>query len=155
MFELKGSRLNLNLEQPDKMSGIRCQGSSIGVKNMKSMMARRVPLILLSLIIVTPAGFAISQEIQWHAYNDGVARGKFENKKMFIHFFAEWCAVCRTMQKNTFSDPARNSKFSLRCSDLLFWNNGTVERWNNGFFDRMRAHFKSKQFISNFIQNKI
>lgn len=73
---------------------------------MKSMMTRRVPLILLSLIIVTPAGFAISQEIQWHAYNDGMARGKFENKKMFIHFFAQWCAVCKTMEKNTFNDPA-------------------------------------------------
>ena len=73
---------------------------------MKSINIRRVVLTLLILITVSPAGIAVSQEIQWHTYNDGMARGKFENKKVFIHFFAEWCAACKTMEKNTFSDPA-------------------------------------------------
>lgn len=72
---------------------------------MKSMNIQRVALSLLILITAIPAGFAKSQEIQWHTYNDGMARGKFENKKVFIHFFAEWCAACKTMEKNTFSDP--------------------------------------------------
>ena len=72
---------------------------------MKSMNIQRVALGLLILVTVIPAGFAESQEIQWHTYNDGMARGKFENKKVFIHFFAEWCAACKTMEKNTFSDP--------------------------------------------------
>jgi thioredoxin-related protein len=48
---------------------------------------------------------AMGQEIQWHTYNDGMARGKFENKRVFVHFWAEWCAACKTMEKNTFSDP--------------------------------------------------
>ena len=62
--------------------------------------------MLFIIIIVASAGFAMSQEIQWHIYNDGLARGKFENKKVFVHFFAEWCAACKSMEKNTFSDPA-------------------------------------------------
>ena len=62
--------------------------------------------MLIIIIIVVSAGIALSQEIQWHTYNDGLARGKFENKKVFVHFFAEWCAACKTMEKNTFSDPA-------------------------------------------------
>ena len=106
MFELTGSRLNLNPKRFDIASEIRCWGSRIGDENMKPIMTRRVILALLFLIVVMPAGFAVSQGIQWHTYNDGMARGKFENKKVFIHFFAEWCAVCKTMEKNTFSDSA-------------------------------------------------
>ena len=73
---------------------------------MKSVIMRRVIPMLFIIIIVASAGFAMSQEIQWHTYNDGLARGKFENKKVFVHFFAEWCAACRAMTKNTFSDTA-------------------------------------------------
>jgi len=69
------------------------------------MMRRVIPMLFI-IIIVASAGFAMSQEIQWHTYNDGLARGKFENKKVFVHFFAEWCAACKSMEKNTFSDPA-------------------------------------------------
>jgi thioredoxin-related protein len=76
------------------------------MKKMKSKPNRRVIFALLVLIIVMPSGVAVSQEIQWHNFNDGMARGKFENKRVFIHFFADWCAACKTMEKNTFSDPA-------------------------------------------------
>ena len=73
---------------------------------MKSNTIRRVIFTLLVLIFLMPSGIAICQEIQWHNFNDGMARGKFENKRVFIHFFADWCAACKTMEKNTFSDPA-------------------------------------------------
>jgi len=76
------------------------------MKKMKSKPNRRVIFALLVLIIVMPSGVAVSQEIQWHNFNDGMARGKFENKRVFIHFFADWCPACKTMEKNTFSDPA-------------------------------------------------
>ena len=73
---------------------------------MKSNTIGRVIFTLFVLIFLMPSGIAICQEIQWHNFNDGMARGKFENKRVFIHFFADWCAACKTMEKNTFSDPA-------------------------------------------------
>ena len=72
---------------------------------MKANTVHSVIVSLLVLVFLMPAGIAMGQEIQWHTYNDGMARGKFENKRVFIHFFADWCAACKTMEKNTFSDP--------------------------------------------------
>ncbi len=48
---------------------------------------------------------AFSKGIEWQSYSDGMARGKFENKKVFLHFYAEWCAACKTMADSTFKDP--------------------------------------------------
>ena len=48
---------------------------------------------------------AFSKEIEWQSYTDGMARGKFEKKKVFLHFYAEWCAACKTMANITFKDP--------------------------------------------------
>jgi thioredoxin-related protein len=56
-------------------------------------------------MMVMPCGSAVSQEIQWHSYGDGMSRGKFEKKKVFIHFYADWCPACKQMEKNTFKDP--------------------------------------------------
>jgi len=57
----------------------------------------------LSVGLVDKAAF--SKEIEWQSYTDGMARGKFEKKKVFLHFYAVWCAVCKTMADNTFKDP--------------------------------------------------
>jgi thioredoxin-related protein len=46
------------------------------------------------------------EEIQWHSYDDGMARSKFEKKKVFLHFTAEWCHYCGVMEKETFNDSA-------------------------------------------------
>jgi thioredoxin-related protein len=46
------------------------------------------------------------KEIDWHSYDDGMARSKFEKKKVFLHFTAEWCGYCGVMEKETFKDPA-------------------------------------------------
>lgn len=72
---------------------------------MKLKAHRTVAIALLVLVALMSSSMALGQEIQWHTYNDGMARGKFENKRVFIHFWAEWCAACKTMEKNTFSDP--------------------------------------------------
>lgn len=48
---------------------------------------------------------AYSKGIEWQSYQDGMSRGKFEKKKVFLHFYAEWCSACKTMAENTFKDP--------------------------------------------------
>jgi len=72
---------------------------------MKSSVIRWVFVLLLCLSVGVPSGVAVSQEIQWHSFNAGMARGKFEKKKVFIHFYADWCAACKAMQNSTFKDP--------------------------------------------------
>ncbi len=59
----------------------------------------------VALLIGAWCSPAAANEIQWQSYPDGMARGKFEKKKIFLHFFADWCAACKTMEEKTFKDP--------------------------------------------------
>jgi len=45
-----------------------------------------------------------SGSIQWRTYETGMELGKKENKKIFLHFWAEWCDSCKKMAKETFTD---------------------------------------------------
>ena len=58
---------------------------------------------VLSVGLLDKAAF--SKGIEWQSYTDGMARGKFEKKRIFLHFYAEWCAACTTMENSTFKDP--------------------------------------------------
>ena len=64
--------------------------------------------LLFSVFIFINASASSTQttEIEWHSYEDGMARGKFEKKWVFLHFTAEWCYYCGVMEKETFTDPA-------------------------------------------------
>ena len=62
-------------------------------------------LVLTALSIGLLPNVSFSKGIEWQSYTDGMARGKFEKKKVFLHFYAEWCAACKTMEDNTFKDP--------------------------------------------------
>ncbi len=67
------------------------------------------PKITALILIGLSAGFlygsASTKDIQWQSFADGIARGKSENKKVFLHFYADWCGACEVMQKKTFKDP--------------------------------------------------
>ena len=73
---------------------------------MKSKTTGFVILSLFISIFMFSSGSVSSTGIEWHSYDDGMARGKFENKKVFIHFRADWCNYCGVMEKETFKDPA-------------------------------------------------
>ena len=57
------------------------------------------------LLFVNGPSMASPDAIQWHSYKDGMERGKFEKKKIFLHFYADWCVYCKKMQQSTFVDP--------------------------------------------------
>ena len=42
---------------------------------------------LLILIIPSLSG---AESIRWLSYQDGMAKGKSENKKIFLNFYADW-----------------------------------------------------------------
>lgn len=62
--------------------------------------------LLLLLIAGSLDLSTASDRIDWHSYDAGMSRSKFEKKKVFLYFYAEWCAYCRDMDFKTFKDPA-------------------------------------------------
>ena len=58
-----------------------------------------VGCLIVVALLLGAAGFlpqiAYSKDIQWQSFADGMARGKSENKKVFLHFYAAWCAACK------------------------------------------------------------
>jgi thioredoxin-related protein len=69
-------------------------------------MTGKVLLLLLALMTGgISMGQAASDKVDWHTYENGLARSKFEKKKAFIYFYADWCAYCAEMDRKTFNDP--------------------------------------------------
>ncbi|MBW1776461.1 MAG: thioredoxin fold domain-containing protein [Deltaproteobacteria bacterium] len=65
-------------------------------------------LCILSFLLIAqwiPAGTENTGGINWHLYSEGMALSQEENKKVFLYFWAEWCAYCTKMAKETFVDP--------------------------------------------------
>jgi len=59
-----------------------------------------VPLLLGMWL---SAGWAADSKINWLKYEEGLARAKNENKKVFLNFHAGWCRYCIKMEKETFT----------------------------------------------------
>ena len=92
-------------------------------------------IILLFLFILGlffSSGSALASEIQWHSYDTGMARGKFENKRVFLHFTAAWCYYCGVMDNKTFKDPAVIS--TLNESFIAIKVDYDKERDTSGFY---------------------
>lgn len=63
---------------------------------------------LLALLVVGQASLAAAGTagIKWLSYDQGMAQGKSQQKKVFINFYATWCSFCRMMDTKTFTDAA-------------------------------------------------
>jgi len=58
------------------------------------------------MVLVDLSTASASDEINWHAYTEGLALAKQEGKKIFVHFYADWCAYCEKMEKETLKNSA-------------------------------------------------
>ena len=45
-----------------------------------------------------------AKDIKWFHYEEGVSRAKNYGKKVFVNFYADWCAYCKQMERTTFED---------------------------------------------------
>jgi thioredoxin-related protein len=72
---------------------------------MKLKSSGLIFLALFFCLLIFIDRSAASNEIRWHSYDDGMARGKFEKKKIFLHFTAAWCFYCGLMENEAFKDP--------------------------------------------------
>lgn len=73
---------------------------------MKFKFPRLMLALLLFSGLFSTGSPAASEGIRWHGYTAGMELGKKENKKIFLHFRADWCDSCRKMDKETFTDSA-------------------------------------------------
>jgi thioredoxin-related protein len=64
-------------------------------------------LVLLTVLLAGAAASAqaAADKIEWHTYESGMARSRFEKKKVFLHFYADWCTYCAEMERKAFKDP--------------------------------------------------
>jgi thioredoxin-related protein len=65
--------------------------------------------LVLSLIIIVMGFKAYSQEegskVKWYTIDEALKLNEKSPKKIFIDLYTDWCGWCKTMDKNTFSDP--------------------------------------------------
>lgn len=69
--------------------------------------AKPLAIILLCGFLLGPTtGNSASKKIKWYDYQESMALSQQENKKLFLHFYADWCGYCAKMNKETFTDSA-------------------------------------------------
>ncbi len=74
---------------------------------MKKKWIRTVGAILCCYAAVVcrqSAAASDRQNIKWVTYNEGMQLARKEGKKVFLHFWAEWCGYCTRMRNETFTD---------------------------------------------------
>ena len=71
---------------------------------MKSNYLSCIRLLAMGLILSTAGVAFASGTINWRSYEEGMVLSKIEKKKVFLHFYADWCGFCRKMANTTFKD---------------------------------------------------
>jgi thioredoxin-related protein len=58
--------------------------------------------VLLGFWLVSQGKVSADESIAWYSYEDAVRMGKDHNKKILLHFYADWCFYCKKMNAETF-----------------------------------------------------
>ncbi len=66
-----------------------------------------IPVLIVLLCLTAGMASAGSKPkssngIKWYNYKKGMNLAKKQNKKVFLHFYTEWCDYCKEMQSTTF-----------------------------------------------------
>ena len=73
---------------------------------MKLQVSFNVLIVTFCLVICLSGTVQASDSIKWYAYEEGKVLAKIEKKKVFLHFYADWCGFCLKMAKEAFQDTA-------------------------------------------------
>ena len=71
------------------------------------MTLRTIAMILATFFLLSLSmgiGRAASGDIRWYSFKEGTTQQEKIRKKVFLHFWAQWCSSCKKMNKNTFTD---------------------------------------------------
>ena len=47
---------------------------------------------------------AVSTELKWYDFEEGMEKAKKENKALLIDAYTDWCGWCKVMDKETYKD---------------------------------------------------
>ena len=72
----------------------------------------RIGFVTLCLVMLFSGVVCASDGIKWYAYEEGMVLGKAEKKKVYLHFYADWCGFCGKMNKETFQNANVISKLN-------------------------------------------
>lgn len=68
-------------------------------------------IVLLTLVFSVLSTYAADS---WLSYDEGLTKGKAENKSILIDFYTDWCHWCKVMDQKTFGDHAVADKLKSR-----------------------------------------
>ena len=71
---------------------------------MKLRSSRHTFLFSVCVAVALSSASIASDTVNWYSYAEGMALGRIEKKRVFLHFYADWCAYCVKMAKDTFQD---------------------------------------------------
>jgi thioredoxin-related protein len=74
------------------------------------MKLRTVAIVLIGWLALVPVFSPVQAasntlKLKWYSFEEGMELGSSQGKKVFIHFWAQWCTYCHTMEKETFANP--------------------------------------------------
>jgi thioredoxin-related protein len=88
----------------------RCPGNVCKKEFAAMTVAHKTALCLVALCVLLgyrpcPAGSSANR-VRWFSYEEGMALGQQESKKVFLNFYQDPCVYCDKMTHETFEDAA-------------------------------------------------
>ncbi len=73
-------------------------------------MKKSLFLIPLLIIVFCLSGSVVlagkkgqkADRINWYNYKQGMSLAQKENKRVYLHFYTDWCSYCKEMEQKTF-----------------------------------------------------
>lgn len=62
-------------------------------------------VLLVCLLGVQSTQAQVESPVKWYSLEEAMALNAKQPKKIIMDVFTDWCGWCKTMDKNTFSDP--------------------------------------------------